>query len=165
MTLALNVTDPLLAGQTGKAAFDAVGPLLLIGWSEVGPGLLQTISTIQRRQGEVGAPLASQRSRPRTRDGAPGGGCTASAESTEELAGPHAAESLEPATHDWFEDDLLARAHREDARHWREHQRPISAETLRKRLHIGAARSRVLVGVIRSGNQTRRGAEPSPPDP
>ncbi|WPB91412.1 hypothetical protein [Streptomyces malaysiensis] len=36
MTLALNVTDPLLAGQNGKAAFDAVGPLLLIGWAEVG---------------------------------------------------------------------------------------------------------------------------------
>ncbi|NIY67599.1 hypothetical protein SMALB_5658 [Streptomyces malaysiensis] len=44
MTLALNVTDPLLAGQNGKAAFDAVGPLLLIGWAEVGPGLLQAIS-------------------------------------------------------------------------------------------------------------------------
>jgi hypothetical protein len=28
--------DPLLADQIGKAAFDAVGPLLLIGWSESG---------------------------------------------------------------------------------------------------------------------------------
>ncbi|MGP3982467.1 hypothetical protein [Streptomyces sp. KR80] len=26
MTLALNVVDPLFAGQLGKAAFDAVGP-------------------------------------------------------------------------------------------------------------------------------------------
>lgn len=32
-------------GRVRKAAFDAVGPLLLIGWSEVGPGLLQAIST------------------------------------------------------------------------------------------------------------------------
>ena len=39
VTLALNVADPLAAGQLGKAAFDAVGPLLLIGWAEVGPGL------------------------------------------------------------------------------------------------------------------------------
>lgn len=31
VTLALNVADPLVAGEYGKAAFDAVGPLLLIG--------------------------------------------------------------------------------------------------------------------------------------
>ncbi|WP_254897131.1 hypothetical protein [Amycolatopsis sp. Hca4] len=30
-TLALNVADPLCAGHRGKASFDAVGPLLLIG--------------------------------------------------------------------------------------------------------------------------------------
>ncbi|PWK89555.1 hypothetical protein C8D88_102830 [Lentzea atacamensis] len=36
VTLALNVADPLIAGMYGKAAFDAVGPLLLIGWAEVG---------------------------------------------------------------------------------------------------------------------------------
>jgi hypothetical protein len=35
VTLALNVADPLVAGELGKAAFDAVGPLLLIGWAEV----------------------------------------------------------------------------------------------------------------------------------
>lgn len=36
VTLALNVADPVVAGDYGKAAFDAVGPLLLIGWAEVG---------------------------------------------------------------------------------------------------------------------------------
>ncbi|ANZ39638.1 hypothetical protein BBK82_29935 [Lentzea guizhouensis] len=40
MTLALNVADPLLSGGCGKAAFDAVGPMLLIGWAEVGPGMI-----------------------------------------------------------------------------------------------------------------------------
>lgn len=40
-----------------------------------------------------------------------------------------------------FDADLLERARREDARHWEEHRRPISADTLRKRLRIGAARS------------------------
>jgi hypothetical protein len=45
VTLALNVADPLVAGEYGRAAFDSVGPLLLIGWSEVGPGLLQAISS------------------------------------------------------------------------------------------------------------------------
>ncbi len=33
VTLALNVADPIVAGEYGKAAFDAVGPLLLIGWA------------------------------------------------------------------------------------------------------------------------------------
>jgi hypothetical protein len=36
VTLALNVAQPLIAGEVGKALFDAVGPLLLIGWAEVG---------------------------------------------------------------------------------------------------------------------------------
>jgi len=49
MTLALNVTDPLLNDQFGKAAFDAVGPLLLIGWAEVGPGLLQVLPGVSTR--------------------------------------------------------------------------------------------------------------------
>lgn len=45
VTLALNVADPLVAGEHGKAAFDAVGPLLLIGWAEVGPTFLQALGT------------------------------------------------------------------------------------------------------------------------
>lgn len=44
VTLALNVADPLLASEWGKAAFDAVGPLLLIGWAHVGPELLHALS-------------------------------------------------------------------------------------------------------------------------
>ncbi|MFD8387587.1 hypothetical protein ACFV2X_55540, partial [Streptomyces sp. NPDC059679] len=34
--------------------------------------------------------------------------------------------------------------------HWETYQRPISAERLRKRLHVGAARSRMLVAAVRS---------------
>jgi len=48
VTLALNVAEPLVTGQFRKAAFDPVGPLLLIGWSEVGPGLMQAIGTASR---------------------------------------------------------------------------------------------------------------------
>ncbi|WP_202819339.1 hypothetical protein [Streptomyces malaysiensis] len=50
MTLALNVADPLLAGQNGKAAFDAVGPSLLIGWAKGWPGLLQAIGGLEREK-------------------------------------------------------------------------------------------------------------------
>ena len=39
VTLAFNVAD-----QYGKAAFDVVDPSWLIGWAEVGPGLLQSIN-------------------------------------------------------------------------------------------------------------------------
>ncbi|SFQ70104.1 hypothetical protein SAMN05421810_113109 [Amycolatopsis arida] len=51
VTLALNVADPLVAGEFGRAAFDAVGPLLLIGWADVGPGFLQAISAASVRCG------------------------------------------------------------------------------------------------------------------
>ncbi|SMD24953.1 hypothetical protein [Lentzea albidocapillata] len=47
VTLALNIADPVIASEYGKAAFDAVGPLLLIGWADVGPGLLQGMSKCQ----------------------------------------------------------------------------------------------------------------------
>ncbi len=46
VTLALNVASPVLWGEYGKAAFDAVGPVLLIGWAEVGPGLLRALAHI-----------------------------------------------------------------------------------------------------------------------
>jgi hypothetical protein len=52
-TLALDVADPLVTGHYGKAAFDAVGPLLLIGWAEVGPVLLQAIASIRRQPSVV----------------------------------------------------------------------------------------------------------------
>ncbi|MFE2423477.1 SpdA protein [Streptomyces hokutonensis] len=129
LTLALDVTEPLLAGVYGRAAFDSVGPLLLIGWAEVGPGLLQAIGGI--RADDV-------TTLPRGNFGRTG----------ERLYGVPVAEfvSWDDAT-----DDLLDRARVEDARHWQTHRRPISAETLRKCLHIGAARSRSLVAVLRAG--------------
>ncbi len=48
------------------------------------------------------------------------------------------------------EQDLLHRARAEDVLHWQRHQRPISAETLRKRLHVGAGTARRLVAQLRS---------------
>jgi hypothetical protein len=40
-TLALNIAGPGTAGAYGRAAFDSVGPGLLIGWAETGPGMLR----------------------------------------------------------------------------------------------------------------------------
>lgn len=42
-TLAMNTAHPLLSGAYGQACFYAVAPLLLIGWSEVGPKLLAAL--------------------------------------------------------------------------------------------------------------------------
>jgi hypothetical protein len=46
LTLALNVAGALGHRQYGTALVDAVGPALLIGWSEVGPWLLRQIFAV-----------------------------------------------------------------------------------------------------------------------
>jgi hypothetical protein len=42
-TLAMNVAHPIIVGAYGQAAFYAIAPLLLLGWSEVGPRLLAAL--------------------------------------------------------------------------------------------------------------------------
>jgi len=138
-TLALNIADPILTGHYGRAAFDAVGPLLLIGWAEVGPGLLQVIDAVG---GRLPAEDGGRRPAVATADGAAatgtGRGAAGAGEGVAGVSVPVVVDS-----------DLVDRARREDACHWAAHQRPISAETLRRNLRIGAARSRILVGIIR----------------
>lgn len=142
VTLALNVAEPLVAGEFGKAAFDAVGPLLLIGWSEVGPGLLQAIGATSR------APVAREVDRPESAvdaysdDGAPEAGPELE-EDVPQQGGERAVVGRTPEA-------LLARARREDAAHRAAHQKPISADTLRVRLGVGATRARQLVKIVRS---------------
>src|SRR6185312_15897490 len=46
LTLALNTAESLSHRQYGTALVDAVGPALLIGWSEVGPWMLRQIHTV-----------------------------------------------------------------------------------------------------------------------
>ncbi|QIY72091.1 DUF2637 domain-containing protein [Streptomyces sp. RLB1-33] len=48
LTLALNVAEPIVAGHYGRAAVDAVAPLLLLGWGAVGPQLLRAFHTVAR---------------------------------------------------------------------------------------------------------------------
>lgn len=155
MTLALNVTDPLLAGQVGKAAFDAVGPLLLIGWAEVGPGLLQAISGTHDGQPDAFEEPGSDEPH------------RATLGSTARWCSPYSSESVSASSDSAGkldqgqspEHELVERARQEDARHWEEFQRPIAAETLRKRLRVGAARARMLVAMVRSGYGDRAAIE------
>ncbi|MBW1599731.1 DUF2637 domain-containing protein [Streptomyces sp. JJ38] len=46
LTLGLNIAEPVIAGHYGRAAIDAVAPLLLLGWGAVGPGLLRHFHTV-----------------------------------------------------------------------------------------------------------------------
>jgi hypothetical protein len=120
VTLALNVTEPLLLGHVGWALFDAVGPMLLIGWAEVGPGLLQAVNTVQAQPDGVDATI---RYEPLTRT-----------EVVNHASAGQAEELLKRS-----DDKLLSRARVEDAHHWQTYRRPISADTLRRRLRISAA--------------------------
>jgi hypothetical protein len=153
VTLALNVADPLITGQYGKAAFDAVGPLLLIGWAEVGPDLLRAL-TIARQPGDAtldeakpvqaafaDKPTAVGQAAPESsRDDTKADGASADGQSGRTASA-------------MVDDDLLERARDANALHWNEHRRPISADTLRRKLRIGAARSRLLVAIIRVDSQ------------
>ncbi|MFE5163666.1 SpdA protein [Streptomyces sp. NPDC056697] len=147
MTLALNTADPLIAGDLGKAAFDAVGPVLLIGWAEVGPGLLHALATTSQPSPAPHPSATPQYEQASALAAAPPNDDRATSASSPLTAG---------AERHCDGDELLERARQEDARHWETYQRPISAETLRKRLHVGAARSRMLVTMIRTDTSSRR---------
>lgn len=58
VTLALTITETLIAGRYGNAAIDAVGPLLLIGWAEVAPTLLGAMRATAPRQHLPATPAA-----------------------------------------------------------------------------------------------------------
>ncbi|MET9259507.1 hypothetical protein [Amycolatopsis sp. NPDC004079] len=137
VTLALNVAEPLAAGEVGKALFDAVGPLLLIGWSEVGPGLLQALVDLH---GAVDRDRRADKSRVD-----PSG--LSSENSGERTSG------LDP--------ELVERARQVDARHRAQHQRPVSAEGLRKALGVGAERSRMLTQMVRAEWRDGPGSAPA----
>jgi hypothetical protein len=158
VTLALNIAEPLLAGRYGKAAFDAVGPLLMIGWAEVAPGLIQAMhatktSTPPSGPSAVGATAmpSDQRavSTQRRRNG--------------QTKAPAAGEKGPQADPGAREQDLLHRARAEDVLHWQQHRRPISAATLRDSLHVSAGTARTLVGQLRSDTHIKIGETAMPP--
>ena len=58
LTLALNIAEPIAAGHYGRAAVDAVAPLLLLGWGAVGPQLLRHFRTVAHTAPNMAAPSA-----------------------------------------------------------------------------------------------------------
>ena len=144
VTLLLNVAEPVFAGEWGKAAFDSVGPLLLIGWSEAGPGLLRALSVSRPDPSSVQSPAALSAE-------SMGGGLE---QVVPAPAGLQRDKQVGAAVHGEadLDEELMRRARRADAEHWRRYRRPISAETLRKQLRVGAGTSRTLVAAVRLDN-------------
>jgi hypothetical protein len=123
LTLALNTAGSIGHRQFGTALVDAVGPALLIGWSETGPWLLRQIHA-------VCPPAAPRPAQPSFRaQSAPGAAGTRSA-------------GLPSA--------LLARTRELDAEHRSATGRPISRDSLRAQLRIGRDRASALVAAVRA---------------
>jgi hypothetical protein len=178
-TLALNIAGPVAAGAYGQAAFDSVGPALLIGWAETGPGLLRHLyaarssrSGLSPEQGRSPAPAPDglQGGSGSVRTGT-GAGPDSRKRETTAVRRDDPRSAVPPAAN---LDKLLRNARRLDQQHRIERGRAVSAETLRKELRIGSNRARELVQQVREihavtagdTNETAVGAPglPSAPD-
>lgn len=146
VTLALNVAEPVYERQFGKAIFDSVGPLLLIGWAEVGPGFLQAIQQVGQSGPALRTPPSVEKSAA-TRSSKTRLAPTAAYASADNTA-DREMEAVEELCDQG--EMLLTRAWQLDAEHWKRHRRPIAAETLRKQLGIGSRRARILTQSVRS---------------
>ncbi|WP_307873792.1 hypothetical protein [Frankia sp. AgB1.9] len=153
VTLALNTAQPILDGHYGRAAFDAVGCTLLIGWSHIAPDLLQGLQTATAAPDPIDLPA------PKYPIDAPADSGARRATRAWNIPAQPAGTAVggRPRVRQTgaSDPDLVRRARTEDARHWERHHRPISAETLRKRLHVGARTARELVVQLRADSRSR----------
>ncbi|HEY8455378.1 MAG TPA: hypothetical protein VIL34_07275 [Actinopolymorphaceae bacterium] len=159
VTLALNVADPLVSGEYGKAAFDAVGPLLLIGWAEVGPGFLQAIGA-SRSSTAVHSVVGGEEPSVQVAEQSEARWVGRDADQDEAAV----REGVRLTRQKRSPEVLLEQARREDVAHRAAHQKPISADTLRVRLGVGAAQARRLVKVVRAEFQAQAASDPLPTD-
>jgi hypothetical protein len=143
--LSLNIAGPISEHAYGRAAFDAVGPLLLLGWAEVGPALLRQIHAIRpQAQPEPGPVVAttSEQVRTEAQDDPPT--AKTACRRPRSGPGPGGRRTIRIAP------EVLAEARRIDAEHRAAHDRPASAATLRSQLHIGGPESNHLVKIVRN---------------
>ncbi|WP_326597864.1 DUF2637 domain-containing protein [Streptomyces sp. NBC_01803] len=106
LTLALNVAEPIITGHYGRAALDAVAPVLLLGWAQVGPQLLRSFRDISSPAPVPAPPVAPL-------------AAAAPAPSSTAVPGP-----------------LLEAARRIADNHRAEHGEPIAPAQLRARLGV-----------------------------
>lgn len=149
VTLALNVAEPVVAGNLGRALFDAVGPLLLIGWADVGPALLRELAVeAEIRQLSPDAKMETaqpRRSAPRPLGESPS------------LVAHGRSGRPRGTTGSRIDDELFGRAIEADLQHRERYHRPISAEGLMRTLGLGASRSRLLTRMVRAEWESQPG--------
>ncbi|MFD7566277.1 DUF2637 domain-containing protein [Streptomyces tendae] len=132
LTLALNIAEPLAAGHYGRAAVDAVAPLLLLGWGTVGPQLLRSFHAVTA---DDTAPVTDE-TEPAP---APASLVTPEPAPAARLAAPAPAPSVAAvaATAVKVPEPLLTEARSIASTHHAEHGEPITAAQLKRRLGIG----------------------------
>lgn len=145
LTLALNTADALTHRQYGTAAVNAIGPILLICWSDVGPWLMAELATATHRNDEP-QPCAGTESNP-----LPEPVTADAAEAQADPADPDgsaAAKQVDLAVDlpdepdpERAKVDLWVLALHLDAEHRADTGRPISRDALRNALHIGRDRA------------------------
>ncbi|MFH8566870.1 DUF2637 domain-containing protein [Streptomyces sp. NPDC017993] len=138
LTLALNIAEPLLAHHWGRAAVDAVAPLLLLGWGTVGPQLLRHFHSVTQPAPVSAdttpdpAPVAARA--PQQADTAP----ALAPELTPAPASVAPARAVDPpAASPPVPAPLLEEARKIAASHQAEHSEPITAAQLKARLGVG----------------------------
>ncbi|MFE0175138.1 DUF2637 domain-containing protein [Streptomyces sp. NPDC059002] len=148
LTLALNVAEPLAVGHYGRAAIDAVAPLLLLGWGAVGPQLLRSFHEVsssatapaptaetEPAQEPVPAPAETERAATPAPPVAPEPAPASAPASVAPLPAPAALVAPAPAVK--VPEPLLAEARSIAASHHGEHGESITAAQLKMRLGIG----------------------------
>ncbi|MFF0224920.1 DUF2637 domain-containing protein [Streptomyces sp. NPDC004629] len=154
LTLALNIAEPIVARHYGRAAVDAVAPVLLLGWGTVGPQLLRSFHAVAT---DAAAPAPAADTEP-THEPAPDSiaetepaqepaPASTEPEPTPTPAPPvtpepapvvaPSAPALVPAPAVKVPEPLLAEARSVAASHHAEHGEPITAAQLKRRLGIG----------------------------
>lgn len=123
-TFALNTARPVLQRQYGRACFDGIAPLLLLGWSEVGPKLLGLLHTASP-------------------DTTNGGDEPSSIVLTTDVAGRTVSDEAGPSG------ELVTLARKLDAEYREAKGRPITRDKLRAQLKSSNAVAGELIRIIR----------------
>ncbi|MCI3225209.1 DUF2637 domain-containing protein, partial [Streptomyces sp. NP-1717] len=134
LTLALNIAEPLALGHYGRAAVDAVAPLLLLGWGTVGPQLLRHFHAVAHPSEPAPVPPTTRRVLPVGEDEHREDEPSATASPPVTAPAPATAPAV-PAVN--VPGPLLAEARSIAATHLAEHGEPITAVQLKRRLGTG----------------------------
>ncbi|PWI12384.1 SpdA protein [Streptomyces sp. NWU339] len=135
LTLALNVAEPIVAGHYGRAAVDAVAPLLLLGWGAVGPQLLRSFHTVAVNAADLASAVDPEPAR--TPDLAPAEPEPSPTPAPPVMPEPAPATPAPAAPAIKVPESLLTEARSIAAAHHSEHGNPITAAQLKMRLGIG----------------------------